>query len=235
MDYKDIINIICALVTTSATVILAVLTSRYVRLTNAIAEESKRSRDPLVYVDIEPSNHCVKLVVGNAGMTAAHDVRVDIQDEVEWNHLKKHFLGFQPREKLKNGIPYLAPQRVLKYELGSPNWQKLQQNDGLLKVNIQFRNDENILTKKLCQINLSQYLAVSMDSFSNSSKDIVRAINGLERSTREKDHGLRSALHQFNQKKCPMCGEGISRSAKKCPKCLEFIDVPVSAQEPAEP
>ena len=235
MDYKDFINVICALATTSATIILAVLTARYVKLTNAIVEENKCSRDPLVYVDIEPSHHYVKLVVGNAGMTAAHDVKIDIQDEVEWERLKEHVFGFQPREKLKSGIPYLAPHRVLKYELGLPKWRELQEKDGILKINIKFRNDRNILTEKLCQINLSQYLAVSMDSFSNSSKDIVKAINDLERSSRQKDGGLRSVLNHFTQRRCPMCGEGISLAAKKCPKCLEFIDAPVSAHEQAEP
>ncbi|ABB31243.1 hypothetical protein GeomeDRAFT_3314 [Geobacter metallireducens RCH3] len=235
MDYKDIIDIVCALVTTSATVILAFLTSRYVKLTNAIVEESKSSRDPLVYVDIEPSHHYVKLVVGNAGMTAAHDVKVDIQDEVKWERLKQHVFGFQPRERLQSGIPYLAPHRVLQYELGLPKWQELKEKDGILKITIKFRNDRNVLTEKLCQINLSQYLAISMDSFSNSNKDIVRAINDLERSSRQKDTSLKSALHHFTQKKCPMCGEGISLSAKKCPKCLEFIEAAVPAQETIEP
>jgi len=102
------IQAISAIVSALATIILAFLTWRYVRLTNHILNETRASRGPNIYVDIELTSYQVMLVVGNSGLSPAHNIRFTVSDSIPWRE-NTHHSGFKALGIINDGISYLAP------------------------------------------------------------------------------------------------------------------------------
>lgn len=111
------------IVVTGATVVLVCLTSRYVRLTGRMFEESQKSRNPLVTVDFEFPGDSLRLVVENRGLSSAKNVQIAVLKDVQWVQLGKARQGIAECGAVKRGISYLTPSRRLKYYLGYPNWR----------------------------------------------------------------------------------------------------------------
>ena len=79
------LQIISLVITTIATVVLACLTSRYVRLTHLMLEETKSQKEPNVWVDLElPPRNKIILLIGNSGSAPAKDLKFEVVDNITW-------------------------------------------------------------------------------------------------------------------------------------------------------
>jgi hypothetical protein len=122
-----------------ATAVLAWLTSRYVRLTGELVEESRRSREPSVAVDFEMPDRSLRLIVCNYGRSPAKDVRITVLKDVTWLRGSQSRTGLADIGPVKNGISYLTPSRRLRYYLGFPNWKDTLDEGMEVSLQIRFR------------------------------------------------------------------------------------------------
>ena len=109
MDLATLAGVIGSVASAVATIVLAVLTGRYVRLTKALVEEAKASKHPNVFVDIEFNSYEVRFIVGNSGSTPARNVRFKVTDNVPWRKIGDVESGLESVSAIKTGISYLAP------------------------------------------------------------------------------------------------------------------------------
>lgn len=132
---QGIATLIATTVSAVATVILALLTAKYVRFTASMVEEMREAREPAVYVDLVfPDGHDAELIIGNNGVSAARSLRLSLTEALPW-----HGRAFLDRLAiLKEGMPYLAPGRKLQFYLGSIDWEKLKDSGGTLQVSLSF-------------------------------------------------------------------------------------------------
>ncbi len=164
-NLDTVIQAIGITVTAIATVILAWLTGRYVRLTNSMLEETKASRGPIVYVDLEFSrSNNVKLIVGNSGLAPAHNLSFKVEESIPWRESNSH-KGISGLVPITDGISYLAPNRILKFTAGRLDWDKLKKLDS--KVSFQVTYDDHIGKHHKIEfiIDIGQYEGVLLESF----------------------------------------------------------------------
>lgn len=208
-------------VTAIATVVLAWLTARYVRLTNHMLEETKASRGPTVYVDLELSSYEVKLIVGNSGSAPAHNLSFEVEESIPWRESEYH-KGIGGLPQITDGISYLAPSRILKFTAGWLDWDKLKDLDS--KVSFQVNYDDHVGKHHKIEfiIDMGQYDGVLLESFKNPASEIAGAIRKIEDGRRSEKSMSQITSNMF-KKNCPFCSEKISPNAKKCPHCLEFL------------
>ncbi len=112
------IPVISTAVVAIATVILVWLTSKYVRLTNYMVEDIKRSREPSINVDFELPDGFLRFAISNSGLSPAKNIRFLVQNDVDWIKDGSGNAGLARLAPIKNGISYLAPNRTLKYGVG---------------------------------------------------------------------------------------------------------------------
>jgi hypothetical protein len=129
----EIILYIISSVTALATVVLAWLTSKYVKLTHFMLEEMRKERKPLIIIDfIKQEGHYqtkLYMIISNKGLSPAKDISFEaekhtfiIRDIIGKNG--KHSgkaevteLNFLPI--FKDGMPYLAPGNNIRFYIGS--------------------------------------------------------------------------------------------------------------------
>jgi len=213
---------ISALITSIATIILAFLTARYVRLTNHMLEETRASRGPNVYVDIELTSFEIKLLVGNSGTSPAHNIHLSVSDSIPWRDNSSHG-GFKKLGIVKEGISYLAPGRTLKYIAGYYDWKELEKSNSNAEFIITFADHTRKKQRIEFMIGMDQYKAILFESFKKPGADIAAALERME-SRRSSEKSMNLFLHGIGKKNCTHCGEQIAASAKKCPHCMEFIE-----------
>jgi len=215
---------ITTVVTAFATVVLALLTGWYVRLTYHMLQEAKATKEPNVWVDLELTSYEVKLMVGNSGSSPARNLRFDIKDNVPWRKIENHEEGFNAIQPIKDGISYLAPDRVLKYEAGLIDFEKtLNNKNSTVEIILKFDSDIKKNIRREFLIDMGQYNGVLLETFRNPASEISKAIRDVRDSLKHDKSGD-TILSRMLKKKCPICGEKISSDARKCPMCLEFID-----------
>src|SRR5574340_119341 len=107
------------------TIVLAWLTSRYVRLTGILVEETKLSRAPSVYVDFEMPKD-LRLVVANYGQSTAKNIKMKVLKDASWLKEDRCLTESVP---VKKGISHLTPGRKLKYYLGYPHWDGVKDEE----------------------------------------------------------------------------------------------------------
>ena len=117
-DLPTLIQIACITLTTIATIVLAFLTCRYVRLTHSMVEEAKSQKEPNVWIDLELSSYHAKLLVGNSGSSPAKNLKFKVKDNIPWRKDQEFADSLETILPMKNGISYLAPSRTLKYIAG---------------------------------------------------------------------------------------------------------------------
>lgn len=209
------------LTTPLATIVLAYLTYRYVKLTNHILNETRASRGPNVYLDIELDHYQIKFIVGNSGLGPAHNIKIDVTDTISWRNDKRHS-GFKSLRIVKDGIGYLAPNRTLKYLAGYYDWKSLLSTESYAQFTLSY--DDHLKNHQTLDIyfDMNQYKEVLFETFKKPESEIAEAIKQSELSRSAEKAASRFSL-SLGSKPCPQCRETISISAKKCPHCHEFL------------
>lgn len=206
-----------------ATIVLAMLTAWYVRLTYHILQEARAAKEPNVWVDLELTNYSVKLVVGNTGASPARNIKLSVQDNIYWRSYAETKTSLADLVIVKDGISYLAPGRALKFEAGLIDRDKtLTEKDSFAEIRLTYETDSGKEISRVSRIDMNQYREVLLESFREPESDIAEAIRNTE-SGKQSRKFMDSAITRMTMKQCPVCGERINRSAKKCPRCLEFI------------
>ena len=223
MDTAAIVSLIGSTASALATVVLVVLTGKYVRLTHALVEETRSAKFPNVFVDIEFDSSRVKFIVGNAGTSSAVNVSFSIKDSVPWRQLGEHRTGLSALPIVQDGISYLAPGRVLKFEAGYIDRNAdFFASGSTIEVGLTFETETGKAVSRQFSIDLRSYTGVLFESFADPEREVAQAIRDAE-FKRSSGDPMRSVFSRIGKKSCPSCGEQISSSAKKCPKCHEFV------------
>jgi len=216
--------VISTIVVAAATVALVWLTSRYVRLTGRMVEESQKSREPSVTVDFEIPDQSLRLVVENHGLSPAKNVRIAVLKDVQWLRMGKGRQGLADCGPVKEGISYLTPSRKLKYYLGFPNWNDASDDQMEASLRITYENEAGREYEHIVDFDFGQMREVLFESFKDSNLAVAEAIRQSERD-RQQHEQTRQMLNSFGareMKKCPMCAEMIPEEAKKCAHCQEM-------------
>ncbi len=230
MSTSTIVTLIGSTATAVATVILAVLTGKYVKLTHALVEETQSAKFPNVFVDIEFDSYDVKFIVGNAGSSPALDVRFTVQDSVPWRQIENFPCGIASLSIVQHGISYLAPGRILKFLAGYVQHDiDFFASGNTIEVGLTFSTETGKTVSRQFSIDLHSYSGVLYESFIAPEREVAIAIRDAE-SHRSSLNPVKNIISSFSKKSCPSCGERIASSAKKCPKCHEFIHVEADAQ-----
>jgi hypothetical protein len=216
---SNAVSAYAAIVSAATTIVLACLTGWYVRLTGRMVSEMRAARQPIVFLDLEiRDNVNVILIIGNSGDAPARHIRFDVDDGIPWSHKP----WFAPAElpALRDGIPYLAPGRTLRFGLGPLDWKTATTKSGWLNVKITFEGEEGRRFVHPANIDLARYNGLSADTFSNHPGAVVEALRGIlqvsiETAEREKPNSF--------TKWCPACAHPMSNSAKKCADCGEWL------------
>jgi len=223
MDAPAWLTLLATVATAVATIVLASLTGKYVRLTNALVEEAKSSRLPNVYVDLELDSFDVKLVIGNSGNAPAVDITFDVTDSVPWRHLGDRPTGLAALPVISKGITYLAPGRVLKFHAGIVSHDDKFFADGSeVQFILRFKSEEGKSLERAFTIELHSYTGILLESFQDPEREVARAIRDSESSKSSKET-MKSMVDRMGKRNCPACRELISRKAMKCPRCRHII------------
>lgn len=216
------------LVVAAATVVLACLTSHYVRLTARMVEEAQKSREPAVTLDFEIPDHSLRLVVENHGSSPARNVRIAVLKDVPWLQMRKDRQGLSQCSPVREGVSYLTPARKLKYYLGFPNWKDTPDEQMEATLRITYENEAGKSYEHTVTFDFGQMREVLVESFTDSNLAVAEAIRESERS-RQSTERTRQLFSQFGRpktKKCSMCAETIPEEAKKCSHCHELQNTP---------
>ncbi|MFA5914335.1 MAG: zinc ribbon domain-containing protein [Burkholderiales bacterium] len=206
-----------------ATVVLAVLTFKYVRLTHSLVQEARAAKRPNVFVDIEFDSTDVKFIIGNTGSSPAINVKLSVADNIPWRQHPEFQSGIASLAIVQNGLAYLAPGRTLKFNAGYiENNATFFSAESMVTIGLMYQTETGEQVSREVTIELRSYSGVLFESFVHPEREVARAIRDAEshRSSRE---STKNVTTRFFRQACPSCGENISASAKKCPHCLEFL------------
>jgi hypothetical protein len=218
------ISIISTIVVAVATVVLVVLTGKYVRLTKAMVDEMKEAGEPDVNVDFELPESMLRLVIGNAGRSPAKNVRFEVISDV--NCIRsiryKDKSGLASLPIFDTGVSYLSPGRMLKFWAGYLEPKKETSLNKVFRILIRYENDIGKLFERDIAIDMSQYENVLYESFKDNNVTVAKAIQDAERS-RKSNENRSGFISKIFTSFCPVCGESVKNFARKCPHCGEWI------------
>jgi hypothetical protein len=205
-------------------VALAILTAAYVVLTRQMVRQMKAAREPSVFADFEFLDRVTRLVIGNSSDSPALNIRFSVNETIPWQQ-EQEDLGHI--DAVRDGLPFLAPRRMLKFHAGYVDWARLDETNGLANIQIVFENDLKHQFKREYTLDIRKFDQVAGDSFQEPSAAIAKAIRDAEQSRRHDQIMQGFSRRLFSKPKtkpCPYCAMTIPFAAKKCPECLEFID-----------
>lgn len=207
---------VLSLTTTAATVVLALLTAWYVRLTMKMLRQAEQARQPSVVVDLSmPDGNEVFFEIGNVGDRPAKDIKVQFKDTAPWSSR-----DFDRLPLFSTGIAYLAPGRRFRYLGGFLDWEKLSDKGGSLEFTVTYRNEAGENFKSRARFDLRQYTGVQFSTFGHPTDAIARELSAMRMDKRvEKTLGP----SRMFKAACPFCDQSISSSAKKCHLCHEML------------
>ncbi len=219
------VSIISTIVVAVATVVLVVLTGKYVRLTKAMVDEMKEAGEPDVNVDFELPERMLRLVIGNSGRSPAKNVRFEVVSDVDCirSIYSKDKPGLARLPVFETGVSYLSPGRILKFWAGCLELKKEMPLNKIFRILVRYENDIGKLFERDIAIDMSQYENVLYESFKDNNVTVAEAIKDAERSRKSNENrgGLFSRI--FTSSFCPVCGENVKTFARKCPHCGEWI------------
>jgi hypothetical protein len=223
METPALLSLVGSTVSALTTIVLVFLTAKYVKLTHALVEEARVAKYPNVYVDVEFDEMDVKFVVGNSGGSAAVDIQFDVKDSVPWRKIENFPIGIKSISAVENGISYLAPGRILKFQAGYVERDpEFFAKGSTIDISLTFRTEMGMSLRRQYTIELRSYAGILLETFRNPEREVAQAIRDAESSRRSRESFTKRTNNLF-RKACPSCGELVTPVAKKCPHCLEFI------------
>lgn len=218
----DNITLLSAIVTTCTTVVLAVLTWRYVRLTQQMAQIMESAREPFVDIELDMPDHELRLAFINGGGTTAREITFSVEKDCE--HIqgirRNGEKGIASMHPIENGISYLPSNQRLIYSAGRCNNLKSAEDTNLI-IRITYTNDPGRRFFRTVRYDLKQIEHVLFESFQNDLVGVAKSIREAERSMARNQAG--SPFKHVGMSKCPSCCQMISDSAKKCHYCHEWV------------
>jgi hypothetical protein len=215
---------IASLTSAVATVVLALLTAFYVRLTWKMLRQVEDARQPSVIVDLYMPDSEVLFEIGNVGERPALHVEVKLKDKTPW---QEQF--FKDLSLFKDGIAYLAPGRRLRYSGGFLDWKKLLDKGGSLEFLLSYQNEAGERFERRARFDMRNYQGVRFSSFGHPVDAVARE---LERMRMERSHKPFSAFSKPKRSPCPFCRESIIQTARKCHCCHEMLDEGWAGERP---
>jgi len=218
------ISIISTIVVAVATVVLVILTGKYVRLTKAMVEEVKEAREPDVHVDFELKERGLRLVISNSGQSPARNIRFEVISDVDCigSIRGKDESGLTGLPVFETGVSYLSPGRRLKFRAGFLESKKETSINRVFQVLVRYESDSKKLFERDIVIDVSQYENVLYESFKDNNVSVAEAIKDAEwRRWSHESPGR--FVSKFLTSACPICGENVRIFAKKCPHCGEWF------------
>jgi hypothetical protein len=209
------------IVVTVATVVLAVLTRRYVMLTGRLVNESKRLRDPVVTVDFELPDHRLLTVVENHGLSPARNVRMEVLQDSDWVRGRGDECGIEDTQPVKAGVSYLTPGRKLKYEAGLPDWRHMPDGPIEVQFRVSYESMSGERFEESVHYDFRQMHNVLFASFRDPNDEVAKAVRDAESSRRSHNQmgDMMRRLSTPATKKCEACAEPILVEATKCKHC----------------
>jgi hypothetical protein len=207
-------------------VALAILTAAYVVLTRQMVGQMKAAREPSVFVDFEFLDRVTRLVIGNSSDSPALNIRFSANETIPWQQAEE---GLAHIDAVRNGLPFLAPRRMLKFHAGYVDWTRLEETNGLANIRIVFENELKHQFKREYTLDIRKFDQVAGDSFQEPSAAIAKAIHDAEQSRRHDQIMQGFSRRLFSKPKtkpCPYCAMAIPLAAKKCHECHEFMTDP---------
>lgn len=214
-----LIQAVSAIVTTVTTVVLAVFTGWYVKLTGRMAAAMKETREPAVELDVEIQQSELYLVLSNRGANAASNVKLRITSPLDW--LQDGGTPLTDLPVVRVGLDHLAPERVLRFDAGYIDWPAAAANGGVIAASIDYQNADGRHFTRAVRINVAQYEGVTVASFDSPVASIAEALREMNRRAQERDLVLR--FTGAGGKVCPACGKMIPHAARKCYRCGEEV------------
>lgn len=222
MTFNTFISLASTVIVTIATVILAGLTARYVRLTGAMAEAMRAAQNPSVVVTLEIVRHLAQLKIHNVGQSPALGISFRLLQDVKWLGRGKDRSGLGHLSVIQKGISYLAPNQALAFVAGiaHPKSADLEENH-VLEIAYSYRSSSGQKFEGSMIMDFQELRDLSLDALVDPVEKLADTMRDIESRRRFRENPLGAGM--FLQP-CPFCTESISKKAKKCPHCLEFIE-----------
>ena len=183
MDIASTLSAVGAIASAIATIVLAGLTWKYVKFTHALVEESRQTKYPNVFVDIEFDDMDVKFLVGNAGATPALAISFNVRDQVPWRKIGDHPSGITSIVAVQKGISYLAPGRTLKFNAGYVEYdQNFFAEGSSIDIILDFKTEEGIQLHLQFTIDLQSYSGILVESFLDPELRVAKANRDCDRN-----------------------------------------------------
>lgn len=207
-----------------ATLVLVLLTARYVALTSRVARETRLNLRPSLSADVSVErewNH-IYFAVANTGQRPATDATFRLI-QASHDELESRLRALPP---FMQGISYLAPGRRYHYELDRTRMEDaLGGDDGQpyrFSISIDYRDGDDQFEEEVT-IDLVAMNGVLYSSFDSDGTIVAKELKRMADQLRRPriNHMLR-----FSKRPCEFCREDVSHDAKKCPHCREWIAEP---------
>lgn len=207
-----------------ATLVLVLLTARYVTLTSRVAKETRLNLRPSLSADVSVEGGWNRLyfAVANTGQRPATDATFRLIEASD-DELEARLKALPP---LSQGVSYLAPGRRYHYELdGIRIEDALGGDDGQsysFSIFMYYRDGDDEFEEKVT-IDLAAMDGVLYSSFDSDGTIVAKA---LKRMTDQLRQPRINHLRRFSKTLCDFCREEVSHDAKKCSHCREWIAEP---------
>jgi len=232
---SDVITLIASIVTTLTTVALAVLTWRYVTLTQQMVRSMESAREPFVDIELDLPTNEFRLAFVNAGGTTARNItfRVD-QDCEQITVFPSREKGIASLHPIKNGISYLPAGQRLIYYVGHVPTNISSAGNPFLKITASYSDDNGRIFSRTIHYDLRQIDEVLFESFNNTHLAVAKAIREAQRDF-SRTRNETNPFENFGKTQCPFCFEMISSKAKRCRHCHTWLWPPDTAEPNEKP
>jgi hypothetical protein len=208
-------------ITAWTTFALALFTAIYVWLTYHILREMRSAREPAVFIDIELRNEIeIMLVVGNTGVRPARNITFTINHDLKW---LTEGSNLSELPAFREGIPYLAPGRILRFLAGVVDWGNAVKDEAVLDLTLAFDTETEGRVERGVTIDLARYHGLAANTFSLPTDSIAHSLSRLVHLEEMRDINNSNPIGRMFRYSCPFCGRSIPRPAKKCSECGEWL------------
>jgi len=180
MGFESVVQLICTVAVAVATVVLVIVTWKYVCITGETLRELRASREPYVFLKFESPGPHFDLVVGNSGQSAALNVIFELQEDIVWRLASSGgniTIGGGRLKKMPifdSGLSHIAPGENLRYSCrGSPNHGNLGPGNFCVSIGITYEDEAGKTFARRVNIDMRAFDGVLFSSFEGGRRDSV--------------------------------------------------------------